>query len=325
MKVPDSITERKEGKEILKRILKSKYNEALKLGIDTVEKLAMYVPIKLVELGLYSDYEPAARAVREARRYTGADLIITREKRRRYLELPKLTTGVKAIDELLNGGLWPRKLYGIYGEEGAGKSRIAHQLAVTIQLPPIEGKAIYMDSENVFNEDIIVLTAERFQLDPDQVLDNILVVNSSDYFNLEEFLRKMWPDYLQQGYNLLIIDTLVGPYREAFPGRGHLAERQQRMNSVINWIRGRVIQFDAYCLITNQVQANPDPTKGKEETYIGGRVLGHGVTEWYRLFKPKGFKFTDIRVFATYDVIHKKTGEGVQFRITNYGIEDVET
>jgi DNA repair protein RadA len=321
MKVPDSTSTEEKDREMLKKILRSKYNHALELGIDSIEKLAMYVPIKLVELGLYSDYESAARAVREARRYVGADLVITRDKRRRYLELPKLTTGVRAIDNLLDGGLWPGKLYGIYGEEGAGKSRIAHQLAVTIQLPPINGKAVYMDSENVFKEDIIVLTAERFELDPDQTLENILVVDSTDYFNLEEFLRKVWPDYLQHGYNLLIIDTLVGPYREAFPGRGYLAERQQRINSVINWIRSRIRYFNAFCLITNQVQAVPDPSKGIDKTYVGGYVLGHGITEWYVLYKAGG----STRRIIAYDVIHKKTGESAQFKITDYGLEDVET
>ena len=321
--MPEEYSEKEMSKEeaLLKKILKSKYAKARELGIDTVRKLAAYTPIQLLSLGLYDDLDSASRVIREARMRIGIDVVITKQKREQYLKLPKLTTCVKAIDELLGGGLWPGKIYGVYGEEGSGKSRLAHQLLVTVQLKPIEGKAIYMDSENVYNQDLIARTAERFGLDPDTVLENIIVVDSSDYFALEEFLRREWPDYLEQGYKLLVIDTLVGPYREAFTGRAHLAERQQRINATLNWIRRRISFYKTYCLITDQVQAVPDPSKRIDKTFIGGYVLGHGVTEWYYIFKTG----SATRRLIAYDVIHRRTGESVEFKITDYGIEDVTT
>lgn len=302
----------------LREILGSRFKKFTEMGITTIEQLAAYTPARLQNLGLVDDYDEAAKIIRRALVKAEKKITYDYETRKEVYKLPRLTTGVRAIDKLLGGGLEPGRIYGLVGEFGSGKSRFCHQLCVTIQLPPINGKAIYMDAENVFREELIANIAKRFNLNPEDVSNNILVINSTNYFFIEEFLRKEWPLYIHRGYNLLIIDTLVGPYRQEFAGRGQLAERQQRINALLGWILNHIRMYNTYCVITDQIQAVPDIGGGVK--IVGGHVVAHGVTYWYWLSS----RSEGIRCIRAYDVIHQKSGESVEFKMTDYGLEDLE-
>jgi len=302
--------------DLLKRILGRHYKRFVEEGITSVRLLAAYTPARLISLKLIDDYDEAAAIIRKARRQLGYTRVLGRDERRKIASMQRLSTGVKSIDELLGGGLEVGKIYGVVSEFGGGKSRFCHQLCVMMQKQGL-GKSIYMDAENVFSEDLIRKISERFEVDPEQVLDSIEVVDSSDYYELEEFLRKDWPYYIDKGYKLLIIDTLVGPYRQEFVGRGQLAERQQRINALLGWILEYVRRDMLYCIVTDQVQAVPDSSGGTRP--IGGHVVAHGVTLWYWIRHAGG----DTRRFMAYDVINQRTGLAVDFKMTDYGLEDI--
>jgi len=297
----------------------------LMVGIDSVRKLADYTPADLISLKVLDEYDEAARVIRMAREAVGETLLLDYKRRVEIRSLPRLTTGIKAVDELLGGGLEPGKIYGIAGEFGAGKSRFCHQLCVTVQLPP---------------DDLIRGIASKMGIDPDRAVESVLVVDSSDYFNMEEFLRREWPSFIEEGYKLLVIDTLIGPFRQQFPGREegykllvidtligpfrqqfpgreHLAERQQRLNRVIGWVLKHVRRRHLYCVITDQVQA--EPTYGGSLKITGGHVLAHGMTYWYWI-QSAG---SNVRRIMAYDVINKAYGESALFKITDDVLTDV--
>jgi len=60
----------------------------------------------------------------------------------------------------------------------AGKTQLSHTLAVSTQLPGINGysggKVIYLDTENTFRPDRLRPIADRFKVDQEAVLDNVL-------------------------------------------------------------------------------------------------------------------------------------------------------
>lgn len=66
----------------------------------------------------------------------------------------------------------------VFGEFRTGKTQLSHTLAVTSQLP-IEmgggnGKVAFIDTEGTFRPDRIVPIAERYGLNKDEALDNII-------------------------------------------------------------------------------------------------------------------------------------------------------
>ena len=322
LSIPEPVPKKREEegeKNILKNILGTRYNIVVKkLGIESVEELASYTPAELYSEGVFNSMVAASRVIDEALEYVGSGEPLDREARRKYDELPKLSIGVKEMDELLGGGFKAGQLYGVAGKEGAGKSTIGHQLCVMVQLPPISGKAIYIDAENTFSDRLIGSIARKFDLDPDEASNNILVLKGRNYYIVERFVKYKWIKRIREGYKLLVIDTIIGPYREILIGREFLAVRQQLLEHLLNKIRDGLQQFNIYGFLTDHLLAVPDPSKNKDFDVAGGYVVKYGVNYWYIIFKTG----KDTRNLYAYDAPNRRTGDLALFKITGYGLEE---
>ncbi|HLD42273.1 MAG TPA: DNA repair and recombination protein RadA, partial [archaeon] len=99
----------------------------------------------------------------------------------------RITTGCKSLDTLLGGGIETCSTTEFHGAFGSGKSQVAHQLSVTVQLPVESGGAngacLYIDTEGTFRPERILQMAKALSLDGDEVLNNIHVgrVYNSDH------------------------------------------------------------------------------------------------------------------------------------------------
>jgi DNA repair protein RAD51 len=95
----------------------------------------------------------------------------------RRSELICITTGSNQLNALLGGGIETGSITEIFGEFRTGKSQICHTLAVTCQLPIEmgggEGKCLYIDTEGTFRPVRLLSVAERYELNGEEVLDNI--------------------------------------------------------------------------------------------------------------------------------------------------------
>lgn len=75
----------------------------------------------------------------------------------------------------------------VFGEFRCGKTQLCQTLCVTCQLPKsmggANGKAAFIDTEGTFRPERIRAIAERFDVDPEQALDNILYsrAHNSEY------------------------------------------------------------------------------------------------------------------------------------------------
>jgi RecA/RadA recombinase len=96
------------------------------------------------------------------------------EKRKQVV---RITTGSKSLDQLLGGGIESMSITEVFGQFRTGKTQLAHTLCVTAQLPYDlgggNGKVIYIDTEGTFRPDRVTAIAERFDVAPELVLDNI--------------------------------------------------------------------------------------------------------------------------------------------------------
>ncbi len=292
-------------------------------GIISARHLALFTPEELVDI---TDMTPdrAEKILRNARELVfgqkrilkGSELVKTMQ------DMPRLTTGVKSIDKLLGGGLEPKATYEFAGEFGTGKTQLCHQLAVTVQLPRdkggVGGACAYIDTEEAFSPSRIEAIAKRFGLDPQQALDNIYVMKVVNAADLEDRIKFDIVKLVEQcNVKLIIIDSIIALYRAEFKGRERLAERQQRLNYILDWLMRIAKVYNIYIVMTNQVL---DVPLGYIEVKrpAGGNVLAHAVT--HRLFLKKSRD--DVRVMEVLDsprLPHKATAT---FRITDKGVED---
>ena len=89
-----------------------------------------------------------------------------------------ITTGGTQLDELLGGGIESQSITEFFGEFRTGKTQLCHTLCVTSQLGYDigggQGKALYIDTEGNFRPERIQAIAERYGLDADGCLENII-------------------------------------------------------------------------------------------------------------------------------------------------------
>jgi len=295
-------------------------------GFNSLEAIAVASPAELVAAAEIGEATSAkiinsAREAAEIGGFETGDIILGRR-----LEIGKLTTGSTSFDDLLGGGLETQALTEFYGEFGSGKTQIAHQLAVNVQLPPesggLNGSVVIIDTENTFRPERIKHMAEGASLDPDEILKNIHVArayNSNHQILLVDKAERLAEELLdtEKPVRLLIVDSATAHFRSEYVGRGTLADRQQKINKHLHDILRFGDLNNAVVMITNQVQVRPDAFFGDPTRPIGGHVVGHTATFRLYLRKSKGEK----RIARLVDSPNLPEAEAV-FSVSKVGIRD---
>lgn len=265
----------------------------------------------------------AERIIQNARKLLGITFKTAKEIKIERMNVKKITTGSKSLDDLLGGGIETKTITEFYGEYGTGKTQICHQLAVNVQLPPerggLNGKAVYIDTEGTFRWERIEAMARGVGLDPDETMENIYVqkaYNSDHQIAIVDELFKFVPE---NNVKLVIIDSVTSHFRAEYPGREHLAMRQQKLNKHLHQLMKLAEVYNIAIVVTNQVMARPDVFYGDPTQPIGGHVLAHVPGVRVQLRKAKGNK----RIARVVDAPHLPEGEAV-FIITDEGIRDPE-
>ena len=300
------------GEKIAKKLREVGFSEPMSIAVASPSELAA-----IAEIG----EAQAAKIINAVRQmleigFESADKILERKEK-----ALKITTGSKNLDDLLGGGVETQAITETYGAFGSGKSQLAFQLAVTVQLPKdkggLERGCLFIDTENTFSPHRIIGIAKRFKLDPQQVLKNIYV---SRAFNSEHqmFLVEKAVDIIpEKNIGLIVIDSLTSHFRADFIGRAELAERQQKLNKHLHQLQKLADAFNLAVYVTNQVMADPSVIFGDATRAVGGNVLAHLST--YRIYLRKGKG--GLRIARMVDAPNLPEAE-VVFKITEEGIKD---
>lgn len=290
-------------------------------GILSIRILAMYPINKLInEAGIgEKTAEKIIKVAQDIEKmgFKSADKIWEKRK-----SLNKLTTSSNNLDDLLIGGFEPGALTELYGEYRTGKTQIAHQLCVNVQLSyedgGLEGTALYIDTEGTFRPERLIQMANGNDLDHNLILKNIMVgrAYNSDH---QILLVKESPKIIKEkNIKLIVVDSLIGHFRSEYIGRGTLAVRQQTLNSHIHdLLRLTEIYDELAVVVTNQVQSKPDVFYGNPLRATGGNIVAHGSTIRIYLRKGKG----EQRVAKVVDAPNIPENDTV-FSITEDGIRD---
>lgn len=258
----------------------------------------------------------SAREKAEIGNFETGDVLLERRKK-----VGKITSGSKAFNELLGGGFESQAITELFGEYGSGKTQIAHQLCVTVQLPSdkggADGHAFYIDTENTFRPERIIQMAEAYDLDPKEALEKIHVARAYNSNHQMLLMDKVNELSENTPARLLVIDSLTAHFRAEYVGRGALADRQQKLNKHMHDILRWGDLHNGVICATNQVSAKPDAFFGDPTKPIGGHIVGHTATFRIYLRKSKASK----RIARLIDSPHLPEGEAV-IQINDKGIRD---
>ena len=294
-------------------------------GVNTVGGLLMIVKKDLADIKGLSDakidkiLDAAKKFVSFAGFHSGVEALQKRS------DVVKITTGCKAFDELLGGGIETMSITEAFGEFRTGKTQLAHTLCVTTQLPRSmnggNGKIAYIDTEGTFRPERIRPIAERFGLEAEAALENIIVARAYTHEHQASLLGMLGAKMVDDQFRLLIIDSITALFRVDFIGRGQLADRQQKLGRMLSHLVKLAEEFNIAVYITNQVVSDPggqmftaDPKKP-----VGGHVMAHASTTRLYLRKGRG----DQRICKIHDSPCLPESEAV-YQISSEGITDAK-
>jgi DNA repair protein RadA len=290
-------------------------------GIVSIRILAIYPVTKLMEDAGIGE-KTAQKIIKAAQDienmgFKSADIIWEKRK-----HLNRLTTNSANLDEILAGGIEPGSVTEFYGEYRTGKTQIAHQLCVNVQLPyeegGLEGNALYIDTEATFRPERIIHMAEAKGLDYNKTLKNIIVGRAYNSDHQVLLIKEASKIVKEKNIKLVIVDSIIGHFRSEYIGRGTLANRQQTLNVHIHDLLRLTEVFDELAVMfTNQVSSKPDVFYGNPTVATGGHIIAHGATVRIYLRKGKG----EQRVAKMIDAPHLPEAEAI-FSITDEGIKD---
>ncbi|KAL6056418.1 Meiotic recombination protein DMC1 B [Balamuthia mandrillaris] len=263
----------------------------------------------------------------------------------------RITTGSAQLDALLKGGIETMSIterLSLIGEFRTGKTQLCHTLCVTTQLPRSmnggNGKVAYIDTEGTFRPDRIGPIAERFGLDPNAALDNIVFARAFTHEHQTELITQIAAKMVEDQYRLLvccllfclsfpwvayavfaalqIIDSITALFRVDFSGRGELAERQQKLGRMLSKLMKVAEEFNVAVFITNQVVSDPGGGAmfvADAKKPVGGHVLAHASTTRLYLRKGRG----EQRICKIYDSPCLPEAECI-YQISDQGIIDAK-
>lgn len=262
------------------------YSDLMAIAVESPKVLA-----ELVEIGESTATKiiASAKQMADVGGFETGDIILERRK-----GINRLSSGSKAFDDLMGGGLESQSIIEFFGEFGSGKTQICFQLAVNATRPVAEGglngDVFIIDTENTFRPERIVQMAVALDLDPEEVLKKIHVARAFNSHHQMLLVEKANELAHEMNVKLLIVDSLTAHFRAEYVGRGSLAERQQNLNKHMHDLLRFADLHNAVIAVTNQVSSKPDAFFGDPTRPIGGHIVGHAAT--YRLYlrKSKGGK-----------------------------------
>ncbi len=301
-------------------------------GFNTIEAVAVASPAELANTAEIGE-STAAKIINSARQsadiggFETGDMVLERRKL-----VGKLSTGCVEFDEMMGGGIESQSITEMYGEFGSGKTQVAHQLAVNVQLPKeqggLGGSVIMIDTENTFRPERIkqmvqgLSERDGVDYDPEEFLRNIHVArayNSNHQILLVDSAMELANELKEtdKPVRLLIVDSLTAHFRAEYVGRGTLADRQQKLNKHLHGLQRFGDLYNSAVVVTNQVMSKPDAFFGDPTKPIGGHILGHTATFRLYLRKSKG----DKRIIRLVDSPNLPDGEAI-ISVTTEGLVD---
>ncbi len=207
----------------------------------------------------------------------------------------KIKTGSKALDDILQGGVPTGTFVELYGAPQSGKTQLCYSITANCLLPEeyggLESGIIWLDTEGSFNSQRLkqVLSYYKYTHNiPEEKIDTtkFMVAATRTLSQIEVALKEAGRIIPKNKVKLLIVDSLMDPFRAEYGGLGQLADRQKHLNRVLHSLMRIAEAWDLAVVYTNQVMANPDPfaTAMDKVMPAGGFILGHAsdIRLWLR-------------------------------------------
>ncbi len=267
----------------------------------------------------------ATRIVTDARTELGITPITASEMYEEAEEQPKITTLSQNLDGILGGGVQCGAITELSGAYSTGKTQIAFQLCLTVQLAEdrggLGGTAYFIDTEGTFSPRRVAEMANHIQdMLPRNSLENILISRAFNTDHQIKLVRDADKIISKRNVRVLVVDSVATHFRSEYSSKGALPQRQQALMRHAEDLQRYADSYELAVITTNQVLANPDAyVAGSSVEPALGYAWGHRPKHRMFLRKSRG----SARIAQVFDSPELPQRECVFF-VTPAGIRDHE-
>ncbi len=178
------------------------------------------------------------------------------------MERVKISTGTKALDNLLEGGVEAGLTHLFYGARSLHRDFL--RFAVCAQMPKEKGgtgnPVILIDSANIIKIEQLTDIAFELELEPEEVMDRLYITRAFNASQTYDLIMNQMDDFFQRiPAKVLLIAGLPNLYLE----EGMSGESLQQVSHMISKIMTFTLQRDLFTLVsTSASQKNRNVPAG---------------------------------------------------------------
>jgi len=215
------------------------------------------------------------------------------------------------INALLSGGFSSKKIYHIFGVEGAGKSTICIDLAKRVALSGF--KTLYVNSSHAFNiKRLEQIAGESFQ----EVSKLIFVQNPNSFSEQDKIINKL-ENFITDKFRLIVLDDIISLSLDKNNTKLKPIVKNRMISRELAILKNITKIFDVIVVVTNQgtsVRADDEITNPYLES----------VTTFYSDFdleiKNTADSSLSKRILTKIKPSELSKKEQCEFNLTNSGI-----
>ncbi|MCZ6583066.1 MAG: hypothetical protein O6761_07855 [Thaumarchaeota archaeon] len=263
---------------------------------DRAKKIIKGIKINLIKEGIIPDDDISAK---ELLKYRST--------------LPRIKTGCDSIDKLLNGGIESECITEFFGENGAGKTQMAHVLSIQVQRLVKDGglaeegkdkpTVLFLDTEGTCRPERLceIAVCKKYVKTDDEALeflDQVIVRKCYSADDLHQKIQESMSQIKDMNIKLIILDSATALFRSEYVGRGEGYAKFGLINEMLHDLKAIAENFRIPIVFINQIYHSPEPDYGAEhDRPFGGNVLGHAIP--YRIHLKKSGKKRVARIFKS--------------------------
>ena len=131
--------------------------------------------------------------------------------------IPRISTGSKNLDNILEGGFEPNSLTEIIGEKDSNILDFVHILCINALKKDSNNKVIFMDLDKKFDKDKLLFFAKGMKENGKKCLEKIWLFDDIDFYDeIIENLNEIFESNDTKECSLIIIDSLIVLFKKLF-------------------------------------------------------------------------------------------------------------
>ena len=131
--------------------------------------------------------------------------------------IPRISTGSKNLDNILEGGFEPNSLTEIIGEKDSNILDFIHILCINAQKKNSNNKVIFMDLDKKFDKDKLLFFAKGMKENGKKCLENVWLFDDIDFYDeIIENLNEIFESNDTKECSPIIIDSLIVLFQKLF-------------------------------------------------------------------------------------------------------------